>query len=55
MHRASWRFVFVAGLVVLVGLALSAIVGAGRRDAPEITGVSARPGQPGDQSPTRSR
>ena len=45
MNRASWRFVFVAGLVVLAGLALSAIVGA-QPDAPDITAVQPNPVQP---------
>src|SRR5580765_1784916 len=45
MNRASWRFVFVAGLVVLAGLVLSAIVGA-QPTAPDITGVQPTPVQP---------
>ena len=45
MNRASWRFVFVAGLVVLAGLALSAIVGA-QAAAPDITAVQPNPVQP---------
>ena len=45
MNRASWRFVFVAGLVLLAGLALSAIVGA-QPAAPDITSVQPNPVQP---------
>ena len=49
MTRASWRFIFVAGLVLLAGLALSAIVGA-RSEPPEITDVSPNPVQPDKQA-----
>ena len=45
MTRASWRFVFVTCLVVLAGLALSAIVGAAS-DPPDISSVSPNPVQP---------
>ena len=45
MTRASWRFVFVAALVVLAGLALTAIVGA-QADSPDITAVQPNPVQP---------
>jgi hypothetical protein len=49
MTRASWRFLFVTGVVVLAGLALSALVGAAS-DPPEISGVSPNPVQPDAQA-----
>jgi hypothetical protein len=44
-REAWWRFLFVVGLVVLAGFALSAIVGA-HPDGQSITGVQPSPVQP---------
>jgi hypothetical protein len=49
MTRASWRFVLVTCVVVLAGLALSAIVGAAS-DPPDITAVSPNPVQPANDA-----
>lgn len=49
MTRTSWRFVLVTGVVVLAGLALSAIVGAAS-DPPDITAVSPNPVQPANDA-----